>query len=592
MQTGELDPQETLFVKSRKRFIPVYRPGPEAPVELVLHCGLQEVSFDEPDLFPWAETLIQQDSFTAGAAANWTRAPLEWPRVQGLLEALIAEGILDRAPPDKTIGQLPASEMHLAFLKREQERLATTEPRFWNPDPGAVLREIAGRDLPAGYIESVVTVHRIAHIALDREGRQVGESNSFPDRLRLKLETEFRTCNYAGSRYHDDLQMNMTALRSMLAHWAPVLRAVLLCREEFVKRYPQTGPRWKLGEVHFLASGILALPAFETMRWKDPVPNGQLDPVLSSLFRVTDGVRMVAAHMLDVPELQVTHDSLVVPQTIAGMAEQEEQYLSTKGVCAGPQNMIDELLVTLMDGKPLAYPEPEPGPWARDIPEAIDYGLLGVQLYACTFAIGMKMALAYAKIHEVVMGAAAPLPGKLREVTERDLEVVKRTRANLAHQQRWSELFASRMFNHAQSGVRGFSPADRQDLAALLTPPPGLLGEGAAGALRDLLASAGDPAASPHLQEIAGHLLDFWRFERNALRVVISVQRRINTLLGRPQPEPLLTGKQLAIHHILRKGTVSSLPSLHDAMAEALGLDIENTVDKTVVSLGGRSLTL
>jgi hypothetical protein len=590
MLAAHVDPQETLFVKSRKRFIPVYKPNPEAPVELTLHCGQQEISFDEPDLFPWAETLIRQDSFLAGAAVKWTAQALEWPRVQGLLEALVAEGILDREPPSSTIGQLPPSELHLAFLEREAERMATAEPRFWNPDPGSVLREIAGREVEPGYIEAVVTVHRIAHIALDQEGRQVGESNSFPDRLRLKLPTEFRTCNYAGSRYHDDMQMNMTALRSMLAHWAQVLRAVLLCRDEFVKRYPQTGERWKLGEVHLLSSGILALPAFELMRWRDPVPNGQLDPVLSSLFRVTDGVRMVAAHLLDVPELQLTHDSLVVPQTITDMAEQEVQYLSTKGVCAGPQNMIDELVATLMHGKPLASPEPALGSWAGHVPEAIDYGLLGVQLYAVTFSIGMKMALALSRIHETVM--AAPLPDKLREVVERDLEVVKRTRAHLPHAQAWSELFAQRMFAHAQRGVRGFSPADQQDLAAELTPPPELLGEGAAGALRDLLATAGEPSASRAWQEIAGHLLDFWRFERTALRLVESVQRRINTLLGRPQPRSPLTGKQLAIHHILRKGTVSSLPSLHDAMLEALGLDVENSVEKTVVSLGGRSLTL
>ena len=66
-----LDPNETLFIKSRKRFIPVYKPDPREPRELVLHCGMQEISFDEPDLFPWAEKLIEQDSFLASAATGW-----------------------------------------------------------------------------------------------------------------------------------------------------------------------------------------------------------------------------------------------------------------------------------------------------------------------------------------------------------------------------------------------------------------------------------------------------------------------------------------------------------------------------------------
>jgi hypothetical protein len=594
MQPGQVDPHETLFVKSRKRFVPVYRPGPEAPEELVLHCGLQEISFDEPDLFPWAEKLIQQDSFLASAATNWTVQPLEWPRVQGLLEALIGEGILEREPPGTAIGQLPPSALHLAFLEKEQKRLAVEEPRFWSPDPAAVLREITGRELDPGYLEAVVPVHRLAHIALDREGRQVGESNAFPDRLRLKLETEFRTCNYAGSRYHDDMQMNMTALRSMLAHWAPVLRAVLLCREEFVKRYPGFGDggRCKLGEVHFLSSGILALPAFLMLRRNEPVPNGELDPVLSSLFRVTDGVRMVAAHMLDVPELKFEHDSKVLPQTVTGMAEREDQYLSAKGVCAGPQNVIEELVETLMNGKPLAYPEPALGPWTADIPAAIDYGLLGIQLYCATFLIWLQMGLAYARIAGSLQRAPANTLGKLREVVARDMEIAKLTRVDNPVQQEWSAAFARRMFANAQRGVRGFSPADEQDLAVELTPPPGLLRSGAEGALRDLLSSIGEPAAAPCLHEIAGHLLELWRFERNGLRLLTSVQRKINLLLGRPQPERALTGNQIALHHALRVGSVGALPSLHDALREALGIDAENRIDATTVTCRNNSLTL
>jgi len=43
----------------------------------------------------------------AGASIAWASPPLEWPRVQGLLGALLAEGVLVREPPGKTIGQLP-----------------------------------------------------------------------------------------------------------------------------------------------------------------------------------------------------------------------------------------------------------------------------------------------------------------------------------------------------------------------------------------------------------------------------------------------------------------------------------------------------
>jgi hypothetical protein len=593
-----VDPHETLFVSSRKRFVPIYNPGPDRPTELVLYCGLQEIAFDEPDLFPWAEKLIQQDSFMAGSATGWCEPALEWPRVQGLLESLIEEGILDRAPA-QTIAQLPLSAMHLAFLEAEKARPVTPAPRWWSPDPGAVLRDIAGRDLEPGYIEAVVPVHRLAHVALDREGRQVGEINAFPEFLRLKLPTEWKTCNYAGTRYHDETPMNMTALRSMIAHWKPVLRATLLFREEFLRRYPQLPDgRWRLGEVHFLASGILALPALQLMRWRDPVRNGDLDPVLSSLFRVTDGVRMVAAHMLDLRRMQMVHDRPVTPRDLTDMAERENLYQSAKGVCAGPQTMIDEFVATLMNGKPVQGDGGQPGPWTADIPSALDYGLLGLQVYATVFTVWVQMGLAWARIREALLRAPQldrGRVGRLRAAIERDWPLLAAVGLDDPEQRAWSEAFYRRMFHHAALGIRG-SPGTDEDLAVALAPPPHLLDERAAGALRDLFASAEVPETAaengPLLGEIAGHLLDYLRFERHALRTVESLQRDIDLLLGRPHPASPLSGTQLAIHHILRKGTRAGIPYLLDAVLEGLDIAVENRRDVTTVVHAGRSLTL
>lgn len=594
-----VDPHETLFVSSRKRFVPIYNPGPDRPTELVLYCGLQEITFDEPDLFPWAEKLIEKDSFMAGSATGWCDPPLDWPRVRDLLGSLMDEGILGHAPPPKTIAQLPLSAMHLEYLRAEETRPVTPVPRWWSPDPGAVLREMTGRDLEPGYVEAVVPVHRLAHVALDREGRQVGEVNTFPGFLRLKLPTEWKTCNYAGTRYHDETPMNMTALRSMIAHWKPVLRATLLFREEFLRRYPQLPDgRWKLGEVHMLASGILALPALQLMRWRDPVRNGDLDPVLSSLFRVTDGVRMVANHMLDLHRIQMVHDHPVTPRDLTDTAERENQYQSTKGVCAGPQAMIDEFVATLMNGKPVQGDDGQPGPWTADIPQALDYALLGLQVYATVFTVWVRMGLAWTRIRDAL--ARAPQPGRgrleeLRGAIERGWPLLVAVGMDRPEQREWSEAFYRRMFHHAARGIR----ADRErgdDLRVALTPPPGLLGERADGALRDLFASAEVPAAAvengPRLQEIAGHLLDYLRFERNALRTVTALQRQIDLLLGRPHPSSPLTGMQLAIHHLLRKGTVGGLPSLLDAVQEALDIAVENQEDATTVLHAGHSLVL
>ncbi|HEY6909781.1 MAG TPA: hypothetical protein VI356_10450 [Myxococcales bacterium] len=596
-----VDPHETLYVSTRKRFVPVYNALPDGGKELVLYCGLHEISFDEPDLFPWAEKLVQQDSFMAGSATTWSPDPLEWPRVKGLLEALLEAGILDRNRPQLATAQLPLSQLHLDFLEAEEARPVVPAPRSWNPDPGAVLREIVGRDMEAGYLEAALPVHRLAHIAIDREGRQVGEMNTYPDMLRLKLPTEWKTCGYAGSRYHDDMPMNMTALRSMLAHWKPVLRATLLFREEFLRRYPQLPDgRWKLGEVHFVSSGILALVGLQVMRWRNPVRNGDLDPVLSSLFRVIDGVRMVTAHMLDLYERPMFHDTPIGPKDVTEAAEREDQYRSGRGVCAGPQSMIDELLETLMNGKPVEGSAGPLGPWAADIPQALDYGLRGIQVYAPVMTVWVRMGLAYARIREALLRAPGPIQGRLgrfREAVERDIERLLPGRNHTAEQRDFSEPFYRRMFHHAQLGIRGLAPHDRKDLAVELAPPPGLLGERARGALRDLFASAEEPAAAAAngelLQEIADHVLDYLRFERNALRTVTAVQREINLLLGRPQPSAPLTGSQLAIFHLLRRLTPNrGQYYLIDTVQETLGVAVENQQDATTVVHAGRSLVL
>jgi hypothetical protein len=67
--------------------------------------------------------------------------------------------------------------------------------------------------LELAYLELVIPIFRVAHIAIDEDGRQVGEANFFPKPLRLDIPTEWRTCHYPGTRYQSQ-PMNVTALKS------------------------------------------------------------------------------------------------------------------------------------------------------------------------------------------------------------------------------------------------------------------------------------------------------------------------------------------------------------------------------------------
>jgi hypothetical protein len=602
-----LDPRETLFVSNRKRFVPVYGANEAGARELTLYCGVKEVSFDEPELFSWAEKLIEQDSFLAGAATGWSGQPLEWPRVKELLVSLIDFGVLAREPL-KPAAQPTLSEKHFEFLAADAKRTAVDGPRAWNPDADSVLREIAGRGMDLANIESVLPLYRLAHIAVDREGRQVGEMNAFPDPLRLKgIPTEWRVCNYAGRRFRDEMPMNMSALKSMLSHWKPALRAVVLFREEFLKRYPPLPDgRWRLGEVHLVSAGILSLVSLQTMRFRAPVQNGDLDPVLSTLYRVVDGVRMTAGHLLDIPSRPMVHDTPIGPDEITQAAEREGLYHSGRGVCAGPQQMIDELVETLLNGGDGFAGDgrsanarsigDELGPWVQDIPLALDYGLRGLQVVAILLSIWMRMGLAYTRIRET-LAASAPLGrlGKLRELIERDWPGIVRGRKHLDEQQKFSALYFQRMFRHAQTGIRGLRPEDRRELTGLLTPMD--TGHGAAEALCELFVAAEEPELSATneqpLREIASHVLDYLRVERAGLRALAAVQREINHLLERPQPKSPLTGSQLGLFHLLSRQTPGIISHyLLDTVQEALGIETLNHQDATSATLEGRAVAL
>ena len=73
-------------------------------------------------------------------------------------------------------------------------------PRTWF-ECEAITRELTGHPLELGYLEAIVPIYRVAHIALDAEGRQVGEANVFPKPLRLDIPTEWRTCPHPGKPF-------------------------------------------------------------------------------------------------------------------------------------------------------------------------------------------------------------------------------------------------------------------------------------------------------------------------------------------------------------------------------------------------------
>ncbi|MFP2932902.1 hypothetical protein ACLESO_48695 [Pyxidicoccus sp. 3LG] len=580
-----VDPHETLYLPMRRRFMSEYVSTPEGTRELRIYYGLKEISFDEPELMPWGETLLKHDQFMAGSATTWTDGgePLPWERVQGLLASLLEENILSREAPKTAV----ESPYHKRILEIEEKREAPTEPLWWNPDTSKVTQTLAGRPLEVGYVEAMLPVHRLAHPALDAEGRHVGESNVFPDTMRMKKDTEFKACPYPGSRYRDDALMNVTALRSMTRHWKPTLLGVLKMREEFLRHYPLLPDgRWRLGDLHAFACAVLALPTLMLMRQENPIPNGTLDPVLSSIFRVTDGVRMVAIYLMHLPEQPMPYDYPISAAELLHLTERDNHFLSTRGVCAGPPHMVDEFFATMLDGKPVAGETPTTG---HDdlIPSAMDYGLRGIQHYSLQFTLWSQMGGAYERIREQILKvneADTGIWGKLRKRVERDWRIIIPTRQHTAEQREWAGARYVEMFENAQRGIRGFKEDGLVRFQPIFTPAKSEVDTQVHQKLRELIrARAGSPPGGDEsiIDGIADALTDFLAKERSVTGALEEVQRHVNVLAGRSHPTRRFTSLDLAIHLHLRVNTIGVLPYLLDVFKDELGILIESTADAT-----------
>lgn len=274
---------------------------------------------------------MRQTSFVAETATTWGPG-YEWPEVRSMLEALIQEGILNRgeSADDPRGGGLVPSLLPPSMCP---------VARTWSAEHcEPISRELGGRPVEIGYLETIISVYRVVHPALDGDGRQVGEANVFPPALRLDRDTEWRTCQYSGSRYRDDRPMNVTALKAMIKHWKAMMAVILEIRAEVRSRLASARERWTVGDLHMFAGVALSVPAYQLMKGGGASPLPPLHPILSSMFRITDGIRMTTHEMLFLSE-ERTRDpgEPVTAGDLYGWAERNGTFLASAGVCAGPR---------------------------------------------------------------------------------------------------------------------------------------------------------------------------------------------------------------------------------------------------------------
>jgi hypothetical protein len=553
--------------------------------ELRIDYGLKEISFDEERLFPFGEQLVREASFTGEAATTWGPG-YSWEEIGPLLEVLVEEGIIKRGEVvDDTRGGglvpslLPPSVCPVA--------------RSWSlAECESLTQELGGRAIEIGYLEAVVPVFRIAHPALDGDGRQVGEGNVYPSRLRLDRETEWRVCQYSGSRYRDDAPMNVTALRAMIKHWKPMMATALAVRAELRGRLGLEGDRWTIGELHTFSSIVLGVPTYQLMKRGGATPQQPLHPVLSSLFRITDGIRMTTYAMLFGVEHPHRGDAPLTATELYTHAEQTGVFIGETGVCAGPKPLIDEFLTTVIDGVPaegiagLELPA-EISAALAELPAAVDYGLYAMQSWGVSLSVFLGMSRAYEAIL-AVLEATVPAGddrfAALRRRMRAEWHHLAQMQITIDHDR--DVHFKAYQDAYERSWQATRTRVGQPELAREVAPGPERpMHAAAADQLRGILRARFAPAelGAAEIDRIVGAVIYYLREEQAVLASTTRFQDTINALLDRPRPTRPLSVRDFHANYIIGAGP-GAFPYLLDVLDGELGIHVDCTADTLAIS--------
>jgi hypothetical protein len=583
---AELQPSEVLCIPKRRRLTHSRIKNDDGQEVLHLFYGEVELIFDEPDVAPLGEKLIEVERFRAEEAMAWSNgAPHSWEKIRDLLQALLDQEVLKRISESVARGTetFPA-RLGLAPEDREPRTFSAHDDRC-----PVLSEEGFGRAFDLPNLEVLVPVYRIAHPAMDADGRQVGENNVTPRTLFLDLPTQRKVCNFPGSRNQDALPMNVTAMKHMAKRWPELLSLSEQFREALAARMPpRNPPALTAGEVHFLAVCQLAAVGYVMVRGTDPVPNGQLDGGLAAMFRLIDGVRLVTNDLVRARAGAHGCDTPLDAQGIADHAERYSVYRGLHGVCAGPPGLIDEYLrVTLGEASAPIQVEPTVGERLGDLEAAIDYGLLGQRIESVVRFFGSSQGLLHERLRVAFAGHSPR--SELQERVEAPIDLAHypllRTDHTPVETFKLEISVSNWMFARAGEALPGKVDGASLDEVMKLDPAAQAASQRQLAEFFAHALPADKAVGEPICGELAAVAADVFALERRCLRVLAREQAKLNERLRR-RPGRTLTGVDLAAYNRPRNG-----PPLYATLAEGLGVSVTSEAASTVVRYGDRSLT-
>ncbi|WMP19419.1 hypothetical protein [Thiothrix lacustris] len=177
---------------------------------------------------------------------------------------------------------------------------------------------------------------RDVHEHLDTDGRPVGEGRS---EIYTQVDTAFKVCPYAGSRFQHEYPMNVSALNSILPEWKHTLLLMSWLGQRYrAFNHTEIDTHYDLARVS--GTGVF-LADYITLRRKNPLPSGDVPVILSGLYKVCLGFQH-ATFLSMMNDCFVSDAEKALPDAKGYYAwlEEHELLIGENEVCGGSEAMI------------------------------------------------------------------------------------------------------------------------------------------------------------------------------------------------------------------------------------------------------------
>lgn len=172
------------------------------------------------------------------------------------------------------------------------------------------------------------------------EGRQIGEANTAPERYKVVVDTEFRTCKFEGTRH--GLLTNITASRHVLAELQNAIQLATLLRNNYIQRRGLTDERFNLLQSYVFSKMGAALTAFHARRKERRIVSGSLPPLETAFFTLGVGPFMVVRALMEMGSLIPLDPQPKDAEELYALADSSRSLISGDGTrgCAGSKKLI------------------------------------------------------------------------------------------------------------------------------------------------------------------------------------------------------------------------------------------------------------